>query len=84
MYPIGIGTTKLLNGLLKLQHEKQIIELSALVRNLVVSSRERLRFDFVKSSTGFIKLKITCLTAQQSALPLPKQPGVRTYDEALR
>ena len=75
--------------------DKQIIQLSALIKNLVISNfKEELYASvFVKSSTGFYKTKnnlpngattanIILMLENASPLPIKAAGGVRTLDEA--
>ncbi|WP_426090867.1 deoxyribose-phosphate aldolase [Flavobacterium sp. DSR3-2] len=76
--------------------EKEIIQLSSLIKNVVVSNFEQELFPqvFVKSSTGFYKTEndlpngatipaITMMLENASPLPVKAAGGVRTYDEAV-
>ena len=76
--------------------EKEIIQLSSLIKNVVVSNFEQELFPqvFVKSSTGFYKTEddlpngatiptITMMLENASPLPVKAAGGVRTYEEAV-
>ena len=75
--------------------DKQVIQLSALIKNLVISNfkEEFYASVFVKSSTGFYKTKsnlpngatkasIILMLENASPLPIKAAGGVRTLDEA--
>ena len=77
-------------------HPQQIIQLSALIKNVVVSNFEdiALQFIFVKSSTGFYKTadnlpngatkeSIIMMLENASPLPIKAAGGVRNYEEAV-
>jgi deoxyribose-phosphate aldolase len=77
-------------------NHQQIIQISALIKNLVISNfkEEQYASVFVKSSTGFYKTennlpngatKETIIMMLENASPLPVKAagGVRTYDEAV-
>ena len=77
-------------------NEKEIIQLSSLIKNVVVSNFEQELFStvFVKSSTGFYKTEnnlpngatvpaIKMMLENASPLPVKAAGGVRTYDEAV-
>lgn len=74
----------------------QIIQLSTLIKNVVMSNFKEANYDavFVKSSTGFYKTEnglpngatvptIIMMLENASPLPVKAAGGVRTYDEAL-
>lgn len=76
--------------------DKQIIQLSALVKNTIITHFKEESFSsvFVKSSTGFYKTKnnlpnratlpaIIMMLENASPLPVKAAGGVRTYDEAI-
>ena len=78
-------------------NHQQIIQISALIKNLVISNfkEEQYASVFVKSSTGFYKTennlpngatKETIIMMLENASPLPVKAagGVRTYDEAVK
>lgn len=75
---------------------QQIIQLSALIKNVIVTHFDDnvLQFIFVKSSTGFYKTEnnlpngatketITMMLENASPLPIKAAGGVRNYDEAV-
>ena len=77
-------------------NHQQIIQISALIKNLVITNfkEEQYASVFVKSSTGFYKTennlpngatKETIIMMLENASPLPVKAagGVRTYDEAV-
>ena len=77
-------------------NEKEIIQLSSLIKNVVVSNFEQEFFSqvFVKSSTGFYQTEnnlpngatipaIIMMLDNASPLPVKAAGGVRTYDEAV-
>lgn len=76
--------------------DKEIIQLSALIKNIVISNlkEENYASVFVKSSTGFFKTEndlpngatiptIIMMLENASPLPVKAAGGVRTYDEAI-
>lgn len=76
--------------------EKQIIQLSTLIKNIVISNFKEDDYAsvFVKSSTGFFKTKdnmpngatiptILMMLENASPLPIKAAGGVRTFDEAM-
>lgn len=76
--------------------DKQIIQLSAFIKNIVVSNFKQESFSnvFVKSSTGFYKTannlpngatipSIIMMLENASPLPVKAAGGVRTYEEAV-
>lgn len=76
-------------------NDKQIIQLSAMIKNTVISNfkEENYASVFVKSSTGFYKTEnnlpngatvhsIILMLENASPLPVKAAGGVRTYDEA--
>ena len=76
--------------------DKEIIQLSSLIKNVIVSNFEQELFSriFVKSSTGFYKTQrnlpngatvpaIKMMLENASPLPVKAAGGVRTYDEAV-
>lgn len=76
--------------------DKEIIQLSALIKNTVISNfkEENYASVFVKSSTGFFKTEndlpngatiptIIMMLENASPLPVKAAGGVRTYDEAI-
>lgn len=76
--------------------DMEIIQLSSLIKNVIVSNFEQEQFSavFVKSSTGFYKTEnnlpngatipaIKMMLENASPLPVKAAGGVRTYDEAV-
>jgi deoxyribose-phosphate aldolase len=76
--------------------DKQIVQLSALIKNVVVSNfkQESYQSVFVKSSTGFYKTEngepngatvpsIIMMLENAAPLPVKAAGGVRTYEEAV-
>jgi deoxyribose-phosphate aldolase len=76
--------------------DEQIIQLSTLVKNIVVANFKEEKFSsvFVKSSTGFYKTEnnlpngatisaIELMLENASPLPVKAAGGVRTYEEAV-
>lgn len=76
--------------------DKEIIQLSALIKNIVISNfkEENYASVFVKSSTGFFKTEndlpngatiptIIMMLENASPLPIKAAGGVRTYNEAI-
>jgi deoxyribose-phosphate aldolase len=76
--------------------DKQIVQLSALIKNVVVSNfkQESYQSVFVKSSTGFYKMEngepngatvpsIIMMLENAAPLPVKAAGGVRTYEEAV-
>jgi deoxyribose-phosphate aldolase len=75
-------------------NDKEIVQLTALIKNIVISNFEEKDFAsvFVKSSTGFYTTENlpngatipSIMLMLENATPLPvKAGGVRTYDEAV-
>jgi len=95
---LGLQNNKIVKWIIEVAalNEKQIIQLSALIKNVVVSNfkEEDYAFVFVKSSTGFFKTEndlpngatvpsIILMLENASPLPIKAAGGVRTYEEAL-
>lgn len=95
---IGLQNHKVVKWIIEVAalNNHQIIQLSALIKNLVVSNfkEEQYASVFVKSSTGFYKTEnnlpngatietIVLMLENASPLPIKAAGGVRTYDEAL-
>ncbi len=61
---LGLANKKVVKWIVEVAalNDKQIIQLSSLIKNVIVSNFEQELFSkvFVKSSTGFYKLKIIC------------------------
>ncbi|NDP26108.1 MAG: deoxyribose-phosphate aldolase, partial [Flavobacterium sp.] len=77
-------------------NDKQIMQLSALIKNIVITNfkEENYASVFVKSSTGFYKNEnnlpngatvpaIIMMLENASPLPVKAAGGVRTYEEAV-
>lgn len=94
----GLSKNKLVKWIIEVAAltEKEIIQLSSLIKNVVVSNFEQELFSqvFVKSSTGFFKTEndlpngatvaaITMMLENASPLPVKAAGGVRTYEEAV-
>lgn len=95
---IGLEHKKVVKWIIEVAalSDKQIIQLSALIKNCVISKfkQEQLQFVFVKSSTGFYKTKegipngatksaVLMMLENASPLPIKAAGGVRTYQEAV-
>lgn len=95
---LGLDNNKVVKWIIEVAalNETQIIQLSALIKNLVISNfkEENYTSIFVKSSTGFYKTKdnlpngatipsILLMLENASPLPVKAAGGVRTYDEAV-
>lgn len=95
---LGLQNNKIVKWIIEVAalNEKQIIQLSALIKNVVVSNfkEEDYASVFVKSSTGFFKTEndlpngatvpsIILMLENASPLPIKAAGGVRTYEEAL-
>ncbi|MFT7334711.1 MAG: deoxyribose-phosphate aldolase [Porticoccaceae bacterium] len=95
---LGLKNNKVVKWIIEVAalSDKQIIQLSALVKNLAVSNFREKDYAsiFVKSSTGFYKtennlpngatvLSIKLMLENAAPLPVKAAGGVRTYDEAL-
>lgn len=76
-------------------NDKQIVQLSALIKNCIITNFEESEYSsvFVKSSTGFYKTEdglpngatvptIVMILENASPLPVKAAGGVRTYEEA--
>ena len=94
---LGLANNKVVKWIIEVAalNEKQIIQLSALIKNLVITNfkEENYACVFVKSSTGFYKTKnnlpngatvsaIIMMLENASPLPVKAAGGVRTYGEA--
>ena len=94
----GMACNKVVKWIIEVAalNEKEIIQLSSLIKNVVVSNFEQELFSqvFVKSSTGFYKTEndlpngatipaITMMLENASPLPVKAAGGVRTYAEAV-
>lgn len=95
---VGLKNNKIVKWIIEVAalNNQQIIQLSALIKNLVISNfkEEQYAAVFVKSSTGFYKTENnlpngatpeTIVLMLENAFPLPVKAagGVRTYEEAL-
>jgi deoxyribose-phosphate aldolase len=95
---LGLENNKVVKWIIEVAalNEKEIIQLSALVKNVVVSNFTDKNYAsvFVKSSTGFYKTtdnlpngatvaSIILMLENASPLPIKAAGGVRTYHEAL-
>ena len=95
---LGLANKKVVKWIIEIAalNDKQIIQLSSLIKNVIVSNFEQELFPkvFVKSSTGFYKTEnnlpngatipaITMMLENASPLPVKAAGGVRTYEEAV-
>lgn len=95
---LGLANNKVVKWIIEIAalNDKQIIQLSALIKNLVIANfkEENYASVFVKSSTGFYKTEnnlpngatvpaIMMMLENASPLPVKAAGGVRTYDEAV-
>ncbi|KUJ60279.1 2-deoxyribose-5-phosphate aldolase [Flavobacteriaceae bacterium CRH] len=95
---IGLSNNKTVKWIIEVAAltDKEIIQLSALIKNIVMSNfkEENYASVFVKSSTGFFKTEndlpngatiptIIMMLENASPLPIKAAGGVRTYDEAI-
>ncbi|PWA06961.1 deoxyribose-phosphate aldolase [Flavobacterium psychrotolerans] len=95
---LGLENHKIVKWIIEVAalNHQQIIQLSALIKNLVLSNfkEEQYASVFVKSSTGFYKTEnnlpngatretIILMLENASPLPVKAAGGVRTYDEAV-
>lgn len=95
---LGLTNNKVVKWIIEVAalSDKQIIQLSALIKNLVITnfSEENYSSVFVKSSTGFYKTEnnlpngatvptIIMMLENASPLPVKAAGGVRTYEEAV-
>ena len=95
---IGLAHNKTVKWIIEVAAltDKEIIQLSALIKNSVISNckEENYASVFVKSSTGFYKTEndlpngatiptIIMMLENASPLPVKAAGGVRTYDEAI-
>jgi deoxyribose-phosphate aldolase len=96
---LGLNYNKTVKWIIEVAalNELQIAQLSALIKNVVISNfnEESYSSVFVKSSTGFYKTKndlpngatvlsIKIMLENASPLPVKAAGGVRTYDEAIQ
>lgn len=95
---IGLAHNKTVKWIIEVAalSDKEIIQLSALIKNIVISNFKEENYSavFVKSSTGFFKTKdnlpngatiptIIMMLENASPLPVKAAGGVRSYDEAI-
>ncbi|WP_339919020.1 deoxyribose-phosphate aldolase [uncultured Flavobacterium sp.] len=95
---LGIENNKVVKWIIEVAalNDKQIIQLTALIKNVVVSNFKELNFAsvFVKSSTGFYITEdglpngatipsIILMLENATPLPVKAAGGVRTYEEAV-
>ena len=95
---LGLANNKVVKWIIEVAalNDKEIIQLSALIKNLVIThfKEENYASVFVKSSTGFYKTEnnvpngatipsIIIMLENANPLPVKAAGGVRTYDEAL-
>ncbi|WP_163408776.1 deoxyribose-phosphate aldolase [Flavobacterium ajazii] len=95
---IGLANNKTVKWIIEAAalNEKEIIQLSALIKNIVVSNfkEEDYTSVFVKSSTGFYKAQnglpngatipsIIMMLENASPLPVKASGGVKSYEEAI-
>jgi deoxyribose-phosphate aldolase len=95
---LGLANNKVVKWIIEVAAltDKEIIQLSALIKNIVITNFKEENFSsvFVKSSTGFYKTEnnlpngatvptIIMMLENASPLPVKAAGGVRTYDEAV-
>lgn len=95
---LGLANDKIVKWIIEVAalNDLQIVQLSALIKNVVISNFKENLFQsvFVKSSTGFYKTKddlpngatvpsISLMLENASPLPVKAAGGVRTYQEAI-
>ena len=95
---LGLANNKVVKWIIEVAAltDKQIVQLSALIKNLVITNfkEENYASVFVKSSTGFYKTEnnlpngatvptIVLMLENASPLPVKAAGGVRTYEEAV-
>ena len=95
---LGLSNKKVVKWIIEVAalNDKQIIQLSSLIKNVIISNFEQEQFPkvFVKSSTGFYKTEnnlpngatipaIMMMLENASPLPVKASGGVRTYEEAV-
>ncbi|PWB26547.1 deoxyribose-phosphate aldolase [Flavobacterium sp. HTF] len=95
---IGLANNKTVKWIIEVAAltDKDIIQLSALIKNVVISNFKEENYNsvFVKSSTGFFKTEndlpngatiptIIMMLENASPLPVKAAGGVRSYDEAI-
>jgi len=95
---LGLAHNKVVKWIIEVAalNDKQIMQLSALIKNIVITNFKEDQYAsvFVKSSTGFFKTEnnlpngatvptIIMMLENASPLPVKAAGGVRTYDEAV-
>jgi len=95
---LGLSNNKVVKWIIEVAalNDKQIIQLSALIKNIVISNFKEENYSsvFVKSSTGFYKTEnnlpngatihsVIMMLENASPLPVKAAGGVRSYDEAV-
>ncbi|MES2574545.1 MAG: deoxyribose-phosphate aldolase [Bacteroidota bacterium] len=95
---LGLANNKVVKWIIEVAAltDKQIIQLSALIKNTIITNFKEESFSsvFVKSSTGFYKTEnnlpngatvstIIMMLENASPLPVKAAGGVRTYEEAV-
>jgi len=95
---LGLANSKVVKWIIEVAalNDKQIMQLSALIKNVVIThfKEENYASVFVKSSTGFFKTEnnlpngatvpaIIIMLENSNPLPVKAAGGVRTYDEAI-
>lgn len=95
---LGLANNKVVKWIIEVAalNDKEIIQLSSLIKNVIVSNFEQELFSkvFVKSSTGFYKTEnnvsngatisaIKIMLENACPLPVKAAGGVRTYEEAV-
>lgn len=95
---LGLDNNKVVKWIIEVAAltDKEIIQLSSMIKNVIVSNFEQELFPrvFVKSSTGFYSTEnnlpngatipaIKMMLENSAPLPVKAAGGVRTYDEAL-
>lgn len=95
---LGLANNKVVKWIIEIAalNDKEIIQLSSLIKNVVISNFDEELFSkvYVKSSTGFYKTQnnlpngatipaIKLMLENASPLPIKAAGGVRTYEEAV-
>jgi deoxyribose-phosphate aldolase len=95
---LGLTNGKVVKWIIEVAalNDKEIIQLSALIKNIIIQNFEENEYSsvFVKSSTGFYKTEnnlpngatvpsIIMMLENASPLPVKAAGGVRTYEEAV-
>jgi deoxyribose-phosphate aldolase len=95
---IGLASNKTVKWIIEVAalNDKEIVQLSALIKNVVISNfkEENYASVFVKSSTGFFKTQndlpngatiptIIMMLENASPLPIKAAGGVRSYEDAI-